>query len=113
PITPLTKVQESYRRKSTLTSKELISLAKKDEQHTDRVGFYLIDNKPDIDGILQELLFKGFSVPLSTHVASTEYNFEDVRISPGEVVGIIPNLQNSANIALGGVQVLANDWDHV
>lgn len=113
PTLALTKVQESYRRKSTLTSKELISLAKKDDQNTDRVGFYLIDNKLDIDGILQELLFKGFSVPLSTNVAGTEYNSEDVRISPGEIVGIIPNLQNNSNISVAGVQVLANDWDHV
>ncbi len=113
PKPTLTAVSENNRRKSVLVSKQLIQLATRTDENPSRVSYYVIDNNSDIEAFLKELLFKGFAVPLSTNVASTVYNNNNIRISPGEVVGIIPNLLNNSNSTMGGVQVLATDWDHV
>lgn len=112
PITS-TPVSENNRRKSVLVSKQLIQLATKTDANPSRVGFYIIDNSTDMEAALKELLFKGFTVPVSTNVAGTIYNNNNVKISPGEVVGIIPNLLNTSNSTMAGVQLLATDWDHV
>lgn len=111
PNQALTAVSENNRRKSVLVSKQLLNTATVGSASA--VNFYLIDNRSDVDGILSALLYKGLSIPLSTNVASTDYNNGNVRISPGEIVGIIPNLFNGSNTAMAGVQLLANDWDHV
>lgn len=113
PAQPLVKVNENNRRKSVLVSKQLINLAERSDDTPDAVSYYIIDNRKDIQSLLQELLFKGLPIPLSSHVASTEYNNGNIRISPGEIVGIIPNLHNASNSTMAGVQILANDWDHV
>jgi hypothetical protein len=112
PVTA-TAISENNRRKSVLVSKQLIQLAQKTDTNPDRVGFYIIDNSSDIEASLKELLFKGFTVPISTNVAGTIYNNNNIKISPGEVVGIIPNLLNNSNSTMAGVQLLATDWDHV
>jgi hypothetical protein len=109
----LTSVSEENRRKSILISKELLELSKKTEAHPTRVGFYIIDNSTDIDAVLKELLHKGFTVPISSNVAGTNYNNNNIQISPGEILGLIPNLLNKSNSTMAGVQVLATDWDHV
>lgn len=109
----LTLVSEDNRRKSVLVSKQLIELATKTDANPNRVGFYIIDNSSDMKSLLEELLFKGFSVPLSTGVASTVYNNNNIKVSPGEIVAIIPNLLNNSNSTMAGVQLLASDWDHV
>lgn len=113
PTQGLTPVSEDNRRKSVLISKQLIELAQKTTTHAERVGFYIIDNRSDIDFFLKQLLFKGFTVPLSSGVASVDYNNNNILISPGEVVAVIPNLLNNSNSTMAGVQLLANDWDHV
>jgi hypothetical protein len=110
---PLTTVAEDNRRKSVLVSKQLIELATKTDENPNRVGFYIIDNGSDMKSLLEELLFKGFTVPLSTNVSSTIYNNNNIKVSPGEVVAIIPNLLNNSNSVMAGVQLIANDWDHV
>lgn len=110
---PLTTVAEDNRRKSVLVSKQLIELAQRTDANPSRVGFYIIDNSSDMKSLLEELLFKGFTVPLSTGVASTIYNNNNIKVSPGEVVAIIPNLVNNSNSPMAGVQLIANDWDHV
>ena len=109
----LTPVSEDNRRKSLLVSKQLLGLAEPTTANPNRVGFYIIDNKTDMDGLLENLLFKGFTVPISTGVANTSYNNNNIKISPGEVVAVIPNLLNSSNSTMAGVQLLASDWDHV
>jgi hypothetical protein len=113
--TPATasKVLEDNRRKSVLVSKQLVELAAKTDANPNRVSFYIVDTKKDMQGLLEDLLFKGFTVPLSTGVASTVYNNNNIKISPGEVVAVIPNLLNKSNSTMAGVQLLANDWDHV
>ncbi|WP_408095412.1 hypothetical protein ACJVC5_10250 [Peredibacter sp. HCB2-198] len=113
PVQGLTQVSENNRRKSVLVSKQLLQLAEKTDANQDRVGFYIIDNRTDMQNLLTDLLFKGFTVPLSTSVANIEYNNNNIRVSPGEVVAIIPNLQNNSNSTMAGVQLLASDWDHV
>lgn len=110
---PLTTVAEDNRRKSVLVSKQLIELATRTDANPSRVGFYIIDNSSDMKSLLEDLLFKGFAVPLSTNVSSTIYNNNNIKISPGEVVAIIPNLLNNSNSSMAGIQLLANDWDHV
>lgn len=113
PAQALTAVSENNRRKSVLVSKELIQLAEKTDANPNRVGFYIIDNRTDMNNLLKDLLFKGFTVPLSTNVASTDYNNSNIKISPGEIVAVIPNLLNNSNSTMAGVHLLATDWDHV
>jgi hypothetical protein len=107
----LVTVSEDNRRKSVLVSKQLLDTAS--AASPTAVNFYLIDTRKDVNDILSLLLFKGLAVPLSPNVSSTDYNNGNVRISPGEIVGVIPNLYNGSNTAMAGVQLLASDWDHV
>jgi len=100
------------RRKSVIISKELLSLAVPNETK-DVASYYIIDNKDSVDGILKNLLFKGIPVNLSTNVADISYNNDNIKVSPGEIVAIIPNLYNASNSTMAGVSLLANDWDHV
>lgn len=111
PLNP-TVVSESTRRKSVLVSKQLVDLATTDTTKN-RATYYIIDDQTSIKELLKNLLFKGFAVNLSSNVSSVDYNNSNIKISPGEVVAIIPNLYNSSNSTIAGVQVLANDWDHV
>lgn len=110
---PLTQVTETNRRKSVLVSKELLSLAKKTEQTPNAITYYIFDNRTDIETELSNLLFKGLYVPISNEVASIDYNNGNISISPGEIIGVAPNLHNSSNSVMAGVQILATDWDHV
>jgi hypothetical protein len=106
-------VSEDNRRKSVLVSKQLIELAAPTTDKPARSSYYLIDGASEMTEFLQGLLYKGYAVPLSTRVASTAYNNKNLKISPGEIVAIIPNLLNKSNSTIAGVQLLATDWDHV
>lgn len=110
---PPTAVSEDNRRKSVLVSKTLIDLAPNVPDSSSAVNFYIIDNRTTIEDLLKRILYKGFLLPLTTTVSSVEYNNSNIRISPGEVVALIPNLYNSSNTPMAGVHLLANDWDHV
>ena len=66
-----------------------------------------------MSAFLQNLLFKGYPMNLTSGIAGVEYNNSNISISPGEIVAIIPNFFNKSNSIMGGVQLLANDWDHV
>lgn len=113
PLQGLTTVNENNRRKSVLVSKQLIELAAKTDATPNAVSFYIIDGRTEMENLLKDLLFKGFSVPLSTNVSSVEYNNSNIKISPGEIIAVIPNLFNNSNSTMAGVQLLATDWDHV
>lgn len=110
PIPPTT-VHESNRRKSVLVSKELLSLAETDTD-ANVATYYIIDDRSNIQAVLENLLFKGFPINLSSNVASVDYNNSNIRISPGEIVAIIPNLKNTSNSTMAGIHLLATDWDH-
>ena len=74
---------------------------------------YIFDRKSEIRSLLQILTAAG-RVRVSNKIPSNlAFNNDNGQISPGEVVGIILNLYNNSNATMGGVQVLANDWDHV
>lgn len=45
--------------------------------------------------------------------ADLGFNNGNGRISPGEFIGIALNLYNDSNSPIAGVQILANDWQHV
>ncbi len=105
-------VLENNRRKSVLVSKELLSLAAVDTEK-DVATYYIIDDQQSMSAITQELLFKGIPVSITKNVASIEYNNSNIKVSPGEVVAIIPNLYNNSNSTMAGVHLLATDWDHV
>ena len=105
-------VQESNRRKSVLVSKSLLEWATPDTEK-EIVKYYVIDDQTNMSNILANLLFKGYPINPSTGISSIEYNNSNVRISPGEIVAIIPNLYNASNSTIAGVHLLATDWDHV
>lgn len=107
-----TPVTESNRRKTVLISKQLLSLATPNTT-TDVASYYLLDDATNVNKLLQNLLFKGFPMNPSTGIASTIYNNNNVKVSPGEIIAVIPNLYNGSNSTMAGVHLLANDWDHV
>lgn len=110
PVDPVaignTQVNEANRRNSVLVSKDFIDL-------DDDAIAYVFDGQAEIRKILQNLTFEGENVNTTPGLAGVEYNNNLVNISPGEVVGLALNLFNSSNTPMGGVQVLANDWDHM
>ncbi len=101
-----TAVNENNRKQSVLISKDFIKL---DEE---AVAF-VIDGQNDMKNILTNLTFQGKRVSPTEGIAGTEYNNGNVKISPGEVVAVSLNLFNNSNSPMGGVQFLANDWDHM
>lgn len=109
----LTNIVPSNRRKTVLVSKQLLQLAERNDDTPDAVSYYIIDNRTDMESLVQGLLHKGLTIPFNKNVASVEYNNGNLRISPGELLAIIPNLYNASNSVMAGVQVLATDWDHV
>jgi hypothetical protein len=111
PVAP-TAVHENNRRKSVMVSKQLLSMALPDAE-ADVASYYIIDDAATVAGLIQDLLFKGFPMNPSPGISGVEYNNGNIRLSPGEIVAIIPNLYNSSNSTMAGVHLLATDWDHV
>jgi hypothetical protein len=108
----LTSVNEANRRKTVLISKQLLSIAPRDEQRGLRPNI-INDQRASIEKYLSSLLFKGYVMNLSQGLAGVEYNNNNANPSPGEVIAYTPDLYNSSNSPMAGVLLLANDWDHV
>ena len=73
---------------------------------------FIFDNPQDMLKVLQNMQASGQIGTLSPQIESgLPYNNGNGRISPGEFIGISLNLYNDSNSPMGGVQVLANDWD--
>ncbi|MFT6631056.1 MAG: hypothetical protein ACJAS4_001002 [Bacteriovoracaceae bacterium] len=106
PVIQNSQVNESNRRNSILISKSFLEIS------SDSVA-YVIDGQADIKALLANLTFEGEDVTTSVNIAGPEFNNNNVKISPGEVVALSLNLFNNSNSAMGGVQFLANDWDHM
>lgn len=104
----VTQVSNANRVKSVMTSKTLIALPSSSSVTT----AYVFDSQTQIQKVLEILAFSGNPVQLLSTPADLRYNNNNGRISPGEVVGLLPNLINNSNIPMAGVQILANDWDH-
>jgi hypothetical protein len=106
----LTHINLSNRQNTTMVSKSNIRLPYPNESNPEA---YIFDKRSDIDGMLDALTFEGRVADISEGLASTDYNNSNGYISPGEIVGVALNLTNDSNSPLAGVQVLANDWDHM
>lgn len=110
PLLGSSSVDELNRRHTVLVSKDLLEYRTDDEDVTPT---YVLDSRSDIESYLSYLTFEGSAVQVSEGSAGVEYNNNDISIGPGEIVGIMLNLFNNSNTTIGGVQILANDWDHM
>jgi hypothetical protein len=110
PSTTSSEVNELNRKKTVLISKNLLSLP---ANGSSRPSAYVFDGRSEIEGILSSITFQGTVVPTSTNLADVKFNNKNIKISPGEIVGVALNLVNNSNSIMSGVQVLANDWDHM
>lgn len=108
----LTSVNEANRRKTVLVSKQLLSVAQRDEERGLRPNI-ISDNRASIEKNLSQMLFKGYPMNISQGLAGVEYNNGNNRPSPGEIIAYTPDLMNNSNSTMAGVLLLANDWDHV
>ncbi len=102
-------VTESNRTLSSLISKDLIDLPSDPNQ----VTAYIMDDPSQMNRFLNNLVYQGSLTNISTPLTGTNYNNANGLVSPGEIVGISLNLINNSNVEMGGVQVLANDFDHM
>jgi hypothetical protein len=104
-----TAVSAANRKKSVLISKSNIIL----DPTTGASAAFVIDNRSQIAAGVKQLLSSGIIKGLSEQTdADFAFNNGNSKVSPGEVVAIALNLYNNSNSTMGGVEVLANDWDH-
>jgi hypothetical protein len=109
PLSSNTEVNELNRRTSILISKEFVELP----TDGDRSTAFVFDKPGTMSGLLANISFEGKPATTTEDVAGVEYNNGNGKISPGEVVGLALNLVNKSNSTIAGLQVLANDWDHM
>jgi hypothetical protein len=103
-------VNELNRKQTVLISKDFIDFP------TDSSGepkVFIFDKQAGMQELLASLTFEGQNVQISEGLAGPEYNNGNIKVSPGEIIGITPNLYNFSNSQMGGVRILANDWDHM
>ncbi len=109
PLTTLTAVDPANRTKSVMVSKEMIELV----NDPDKAPYFVLDSKSVIKKAIAALKFEGKVIQPTQGVSDPEYNNNNLKISPGEVVGVILNLKNKSNSKIAGVQVHGGDWDHM
>ena len=104
-----TVVASTNRKKSVLISKSNLIL----DPSNGASAAYVIDNRAQIKAGLESLSSAGvIAMESAINSPTLEYNNGNSKVSPGEVVAIALNLYNNSNSTMGGVQILANDWDH-
>lgn len=108
PYAP-TAIDENNRLKSVLVQKSLVGI----ESDPTKSIAIVIDDKSRMNTILANLMFEGKVISPTQGLASTNFNNANVKISPGEVLGIILNMENNSNSKVGGVRILATPWDHM
>ncbi len=94
------------------TSKDLLMI----DPRTGAYDAIVVDNRTDIQNTITSLTQAGIimSSDISTIIPSDfKFNNSNNKINPGEVVALSLNLYNDSNTVMAGVQLLANDWDHV
>jgi len=101
-------VNESNRRISTLITKNQIQLIDEAGQPV----FFIDDNFSSMNQNIIGGLSIGRNFQTSPDLADVRFNNGNGFVSPGEVIGVIPNLRNVSNLDAGGIQILANDWNH-
>ncbi|MBP9674616.1 MAG: hypothetical protein KBD63_05930 [Bacteriovoracaceae bacterium] len=105
--TYLTGVSPSNRLRSVLISKDNIFYPSIGTQA------YVVDGQSDMNSVLQALQTQYGTVISSLTPSDLRFNNGNGQLSPGEVAGIHLNLKNISNSPMAGLQILANDWDHV
>ncbi len=105
-----TPVNSINRKKSVLITKNLLIL----DPTTNASSAFVIDNQAQIQAGITALQSAGLmTTPLSSQTPSDlGFNNNNGKVSPGEVVAIALNLYNNSNSTMGGVQILASDWNH-
>ncbi len=105
-----TPVNSNNRKKSVLISKDLLIF----DPTTNASSAYVIDNRTTMLAGITALQSAGvMTSSLSSQTPSDlGFNNNNGKISRGEVVAIALNLYNNSNSTMGGIQVLANDWNH-
>lgn len=79
-------------------------------------GYYILDDPSVLANILNELQSAGKTTidqRGNSNLVSVANSNKNSKVSPGEVIAVALNLYNDSNVTMGGIQVLANDWDHV
>lgn len=101
-----TQVTATNRLKSSLIPKDLLIF----DPRENASKAFIFDRRADIRNAIGSLT----NINISTQIdGDLKFNNGNAKISPGEVVGISLNLYNNSNSTMAGIQVLANDWDHV
>ncbi len=104
------QVNDINRLKSTLIPKDLLIL----DPNSGSSTAFIIDGQRNVKEAFDSLSSSGQVGSLSSQIeADLPFNNGNARISPGELVGIALNIYNNSNSEMAGVQILANDWDHV
>ncbi len=102
-------VSELNRRISSLILKDLLIL----DPRNNAISAWIFDKPGDMKKSLSLMQQSGQVTELSPVIpGDLRYNNSNGRISPGELVGVAINLYNNSNLTMGGVHILANDWDH-
>lgn len=100
-----TPVNSVNRKKSVLISKNLLTL----DPTPNSTSAFVIDNRAQIKELLTLLPSGSLS---GKTLSDLGFNNGNGKVSPGEVVALALNLYNNSNSPMGGVQILANDWNH-
>lgn len=104
-----TNVTSTNRKKSVLISKSSLIL----DPTSGASSAYVIDSRTQIAAGITQLQSSGLIGTMSAQTPSDfGFNNGNSKVSPGEVVAIALNLYNNSNSVMGGIEVLANDWDH-
>lgn len=104
-----TAVTSTNRVNTVLIAKDMLKL----DDRTSSASAFVIDNQADILSAVQSLILNGQITGISDQIDDNfAYNNGNAQISPGEVVGVALNVFNNSNSIMGGIQILANDWDH-
>jgi hypothetical protein len=104
-----TPVNATNRKKSVLISKNLLIL----DPTVNASSAYVIDNRVQIQTLVTTLQSGLLIGNLSPQTPSDfGFNNDNGKMSPGEVVAVALNIYNNSNTMMGGIQILANDWNH-
>ena len=102
-------VAEKNIKKSVFIRKDHLKLATGEQGQS----AYIVDAQANIADIIDSLKAKGQIHEISSMIDENfAYNYGNGLIAPGEVVGLMLNIYNASNSTIGGLQILAGDWDH-
>lgn len=108
--TTSTSVSSLNRKKSVLINKSLLKL----DPRTGASKAFIFDDRASMIAALRSLQANGQAPDISDQIEDDlPYNNGNAQISPGEFVGLSLNMFNDSNSDMAGIEILANDWDHV